>query len=286
MININKLPGRTDDTRIIFAGLPFDHNSSFMKGPADAPPKIREALFSSSSTMWSESGIDLGEKGLVVDAGDLGVSVDGAFTAIGKLVNSILDSGAVPFFLGGDHSVTWPIFEALNTRVPRIDILHFDAHPDLYDNLDDNRESHACPFARIMEKGTVGRLVQVGIRSTTGHQIEQAARFGVETISMQEIHSADGSISGLKEKLIFDNPLYISFDIDALDPAFAPGVSHFEPGGLTSRQAISFIQSLSAPSIAGADIVEYNPDRDRSDVTAYLCAKIFKEIAARIIAPG
>jgi agmatinase len=177
--------------------------------------------------------------------------------------------------LGGDHAVTYPIVEAFHKKYDDLSILHFDAHPDLYNELDGNRHSHACPFARIMENGLARRLVQVGIRGMNSHQRNQAERFGVE------VHEMKDWKEGIR--LEFDGPLYISFDMDALDPAFAPGVSHFEPGGLTTRQAIQMIHNIRTPQIVGADIVEYNPKRDPSGVTAMVSAKIFKEVAAKMI---
>ena len=126
-----------------------------------------------------------------------------------------------------------------------------------------------------MEDGLVQRLVQVGIRTITGHQRELAERFGVEVIEMRDL--------GEVEQLSFDSPIYISFDMDCLDPAFAPGVSHHEPGGMSTREALTIIQNLKA-EIVGADIVEYNPRRDPLGITGMVAAKMLKEIIAVIIA--
>lgn len=257
-------------------GLPYDENSSYMKGPALAPPLIREALHCQSTNRWTESGINLGADTVFHDAGDLDFSsADNPIEDIERAIGELLDRDLLPIALGGDHAITYPVVKAFSKKYTRLDILHFDAHPDLYDELYGNRNSHACPFARIMENGLAQRLVQVGIRTMNGHQREQAERFGVEVIEMKDF---DESI-----RLTFDAPLYISFDMDALDPAFAPGVSHYEPGGLSTRQAIRTIQQLQAPAIVGADIVEYNPKRDPSGVTAMTAAKILKEIAAKML---
>jgi arginase family enzyme len=156
-------------------------------------------------------------------------------------------------------------------------ILHIDAHPDLYDVLDGNRFSHACPFARIMESGLAARLVQVGIRTLNTHQREQAQRFGVEMIDMV------GWGEGVRP--VVDGPVYVSLDLDGLDPAFAPGVSHHEPGGLTTREVVHLLHSLPGP-IIGADVVEFNPLRDPIGTTAALAAKLVKELIGRMIAPG
>jgi arginase len=262
--------------RIAIVGIPSDENSSFIRGAAEAPARIREALASDSSNLWTESGIDLGAAGLLTDVGDVtpGPGVD--YTEqIEESITSLIDKGTHPLVLGGDHAITYPIVRAAARRWPRLSILHFDAHPDLYDDFRGNRLSHACPFARIMEEGLAGRLVQVGIRAATDHQRDQASRFGVEVIEMRD-WSDDRMLS-------FGGPLYISFDIDALDPAFAPGVSHREPGGLSVRQALRTIQRAEG-RIVGADIVEFNPRMDASGLTASVGAKLLKEIAGRMLA--
>jgi agmatinase len=263
--------------RLALIGIPLDVHSSYMKGSASAPPLIREAFHCDSTNYWSETGIDLGVDSLFFDAGDIEFdSPEKAFEDIEQNVSLLLDHHLVPISLGGDHAITYPIIRAFHEKHPTMHILHFDAHPDLYYELDGDRHSHACPFARIMEDGLARHLIQVGIRGMNGHQRQQAEKFGVEVYEMKDWRDAP--------VLTFNAPLYISFDVDALDPAFAPGVSHFEPGGLTTRQAIQIIQRIEAPKIIGADIVEFNPKRDTTGMTAMVCAKILKEIAAKILA--
>ena len=176
--------------------------------------------------------------------------------------------------MGGDHSITYPIIRSYAKHYNNLSILQLDAHPDLYDELDDNRFSHACPFARIMEENLIKRLVQAGIRTMTGHQSEQAQRFGVEVIEMKEINKA--------KEISFNGPVYLSLDMDCLDPAFAPGVSHYEPGGMSTRRLLGIIQNLKG-KLVGADIVEYNPKRDPQGITAMVAAKLLKEIIARML---
>jgi arginase family enzyme len=155
-----------------------------------------------------------------------------------------------------------------------LNILHLDAHADLYDDFEGNPHSHASPFARILEQGLAQRLVQVGIRTLNPHQREQAKRFGVEIIEMKDWKDS--------HVFSFDGPLYISLDIDALDPTFAPGVSHYEPGGFSTRQVLNIIQNLKA-NIVGADIVELNPSRDIHNMTAMTAVKFLKELLAKMI---
>jgi len=258
----------------VILGIPFDANSSWLRGAAGAPPIIRVAFTSGSANLWTETGIDLGAEGAYCDAGDLKFTFHEPFTAIEAKVNELLDKGLRPVCLGGDHSITLPIVRAIGKHVPELTVLHFDAHPDLYDELEGNRMSHACPFARIMEEGAAKRLIQIGIRTMTAHQREQANKFGVEVIEMRRLPALD--------RMTIDGPIYISFDMDALDPAFAPGTSHREPGGMSVRDAVAHIQAITG-TVVGADIVEFNPAQDHSQITATVAAKLLKEILGKMI---
>jgi arginase len=262
-------------------GIPLDVNSSYLRGPSGAPAKIREALRSNASNQWSELGVDVGAAGAFTDAGDLQLNdsrekVSEDFAEIERAISELLKKGEQPISLGGDHSITYPILKAFAQRYPELTVVHFDAHPDLYDEFEGSRVSHACPFARIMEERLATRLVQVGIRTLNRHQREQAEKFGVEIVQMRELPAYD--------QLEIHGPVYISFDMDVLDPAFAPGISHREPGGMTVREAIAHLHAI-AGTIVGADIVEYNPEQDVAGMTAVVAAKILKEILGKMIAP-
>ena len=258
----------------VLLGIPLDHNSSFMRGPAQAPPLIREALHSDAWNSWSESRVDLGIAGAFEDAGDLNeMETPDAYARIEDAIVKILETGKRPVSLGGDHSITYPILRALGNRVPGITLVHFDAHPDLYENYENNPHSHASPFARIMEGKLARRLVQIGIRTLNAHQQEQARKFGVEVHEMDNLPGP--------AKLNLAGPIYVSFNMDALEPGMAPGVSHWEPGGLTTREALRYIHALPGP-IVGADLVEFNPMRDSSGLTATVAAKILKELLGKM----
>ena len=153
-------------------------------------------------------------------------------------------------------------------------VLHIDAHPDLYEEFEGDRYSHACPFARVMEEHLATRLVQVGIRAMTRHQREQADRHGVEVIDMRSWQS------GVRPTT--SGPVYMSIDLDGIDPAHTPGVSHREPGGLTVRDVIGLVQGIEG-TLLGADIVEFNPSQDVGGLTAHVAAKLVKETAARML---
>jgi arginase len=266
-------------------GIPLDVNSSYLRGPAGAPVKIREAWGSDASNKSSELGMDLSAAGAFADAGDLQLinsrdKSNADFSEIERAVDELLQKGERPVSLGGDHSVTYPILRAFARRFSAsghsdLTIVHFDAHPDLYDEFEGSRVSHACPFARIMEERLAKRLVQIGIRTLNQHQREQAEKFGVEIVQMAALPAYD--------RLSVHGPVYISFDMDVLDPAFAPGVSHREPGGMTVREAIAHLHRLEGV-VVGADLVEYNPAQDISGITATVAAKVLKELLGKMMA--
>lgn len=256
-------------------GVPYDGGSSFLRGAAEAPARIREALHSDATNGWSESLVEVVPR--IRDAGDVRIA-DGEDprAAIAAAVEGVLAGGGTPLVLGGDHSVTYPVLRALRRHHTRLTIVHFDAHPDLYEDYDGDPFSHASPFARILEEALADRLVSVGIRTMNAHQRRQADRFGVEVIPMARWAAGD--------RFRVDGPVYLSIDMDAFDPAFAPGVSHREPGGFSAREVLTAIQEIRGP-VVGADIVELNPGRDPLGITAPLCAKLVKEVAARMLDP-
>ena len=256
-------------------GIPNDDNSSFMKGPAEAPALIRRELHSDAYSNWSETGIDLSAAGGIADHGD--VQFDNArdpWDLIEQNVGRVLESSDPLICLGGDHAITHPIMRAVRRCHHKLTILHIDAHPDIYHAYQGNPRSHTSPFARIMEERLADRLIQVGLRTINDHHRDQFERFGVEVIEMGR----------WREDLRFDiaTPVYVSLDLDGLDPAYAPGVSHREPGGPSPRQVINLIHTIGQP-IVGADIVEYNPRCDVSNMTATVAAKLLKEVAGMMV---
>jgi agmatinase len=264
---------------IVLLGIPYDASSSYLRGAAQAPPAVRAALRSDSTNPWNEDVVDVGP--LLADLGDL--SLEGATdprAIIEAGAAGVFSRGSRPIFLGGDHSITLPLVRTARRHVGGLTILHLDAHPDLYDIFEGDRYSHACPFARIMEEGLAERLLQVGIRCMNGQQDAQARRFGVEVVPMRM-----GTEEMLARVRSVEAPLYLSVDLDVLDPAFAPGVSHPEPGGMTTRELVSLIQAIPAGALVAVDLVELNPVNDLRDLTARVAAKLVKEIVGRMAGP-
>jgi len=260
-------------------GIPFDANSSFRRGPARAPAAIRKALGSEAGNEYSERGVRVWPSDAVLDHGDLKVAQRARVRApIDAIEQGVARAAAVTprlLMLGGDHAVSYPAVRALAQRWGRLSILHFDAHPDMYPEYEGNPYSHASPMARILEEGLADRLVQIGIRSPSPPQDAIARKYRVEVHAAFDL----GRIADLR----FSSPLYYSIDLDGLDPAYAPGVSHPEPGGLTVRQVLDVIGSVRAPAIVGGDVVELNPRLDPSGITAVVAAKLARELLARMI---
>lgn len=257
---------------IAIVGIPFDANSSFMRGTASAPSSIKEALYSSSANLSTEFLIDISQAPNWEFLEDM--DLKGEYMQIYYSMVQLLRGHNRVIVLGGDHSIAFPIAKAYYEKHGPFNVLQLDAHSDLYDMLDGNKYSHGCPFARIMEAGYVKRLVQMGIRCMTPHLHAQAKKFGVEIYEMrnwpQDIPQD------------WDGPVYISLDLDVLDPAFAPGVAHHEPGGLTTRELLNLIHQINVP-LLGAEIVELNPFRDQQGVTAMVAAKLLKEILGKML---
>ncbi len=274
--NPNNIPyPKLAPNTVALVGIPFDEYSSFMRGPAKAPSAIRQTLHNGASNLFAENGVNLDTHPLFRDLGDLTLpGGEEAMFAIETAVERLTEQKVRILSLGGDHAITFPVVNALTRTYENLTILHLDAHPDLYDSYDGSRFSHACPFARIMESGRVKRLIQVGVRGMNDEQRRQVEKFDVTCIEMKDYRS--------KNPIALEGPLYLSVDMDVLDPAYAPGVSHHEPGGMSTRKVLRLIQSIGC-RIVGADIVEVNPDRDVNGMTAAVAAKFVKEIAGVMI---
>ena len=257
--------------QIQFLGVPTDINSSYRRGSAFAPAAIRQAWrrYAEFGNAATESGLEIGSELTLADLGDVAIREDGAdHAAIAAAAEQAARVGPL-VSVGGDHSVTYPLVEGLVAVHGPLNLLHFDAHPDLYHDYEGNPRSHASPFARIMERGLARRLVQVGVRTWNKHNREQAQRFGVEVIEWADF--TPGSVP------IPAGPLYVSIDLDALDPAYAPGVSHPEPAGLSVRDIVAVLARIRVPMV-GADVVELNPAHDTGDSTAIVAVKLIKEL--------
>jgi len=259
-------------------GIPFDTATSYRTGARFGPEAIRSAS-ALIRPYHPVHDVNVVEALSIVDYGDLPVSpgdTERTYAQVEEGLAPLVAADVFPIALGGDHSITYPIMRAIADKHRAFTILHIDAHGDLYDEFEGDRFSHACPFARIMEERLAARLVQVGIRTRTAHQRAQAERFGVETIDMRAWDA------GARPRIV--GPVYVTIDLDGLDPSCAPGVSHPEPGGLVTRDVVSLIHAIEG-TVVGGDVVELNPARDPLSLTAFVAAKFVKELASRMLSP-
>jgi arginase family enzyme len=199
-------------------GICDDRNSSYLKGTKLAPPKIRELLQCDSSNSFSELKIEI--PSYIYDYGDYHPGQN--FPDISKIIANMCDEDRIPLTLGGDHSITAPVFTAVRKAVGEpITIIHFDAHPDLYPLFQDNVHSHASPFARILEQENACRkLIQVGIRTVNDIQEAQISKYNVKAIEAKDFPAKGTDLLTEFRKHIpnNDSPVYISVDIDVLEP--------------------------------------------------------------------
>jgi agmatinase len=260
--------------KVKILGFEWDGGSSHSRGPALAPTVVKRLLFSEASSPYSLNLTDIRTAIAGYEIPELPASADGARDVIEATVASSMAGDFTPISIGGDHAVTYPILKAIHAHHGAVNVLHIDAHPDLYEELDGDRFSHACPFRRSLEDGLIGKLVQIGIRCSDPDQAATGRKYGVTMLGAEAMNEIPPEI--------FDGPLYVSIDLDGLDPAFAPGVSHPEPGGLSTRDVISLIRRINGP-LVGADVVELNPERDIQMTTARVVVRLVKELVAKAV---
>jgi agmatinase/guanidinopropionase len=265
--------------------VPFDSGTSYRSGTRFGPRKIREA----SLLLWGYNNalqVDPFRSLRVVDYGDvevIPVDIEETYKAIESEVGGLLDSGVVVASLGGDHSITLPLLRAHARRLGPLAVVHFDSHPDTWDReFGDRPYSHGTPFRRAIEEGLIdtNAYIQIGIRGPTSGpgDLEDARRLGARVITYEEF-SASGIklvLSEVREK-VSGKRVYVSFDIDSVDPAFAPGTGTPEVGGFTSHEALRLVRGLEEINLVGFDLVEVSPPYDHGDITEILAANLVFE---------
>ena len=266
--------GDGDETPLVFLGIADDTQSTHLSGCADAPQAMRRAYDGRCFNSTTESGCDL--SGAVSDLGDMtpGSSWQTSAEAYKARLEALWRAGKIPFIAGGDHAITIPVAAALAVLERPIHVIQVDAHPDLYSDFEGNPESHACTGARILEMAHVASLTQLGIRTMNAAQEPHRDRYG-DSLFMYQARELPGQLPELAH--IPDGAaVYITIDVDGFDPAYAPGVSHPVPGGLTSRQVLDLVQG-GRWNLVGMDVVEVNPARDLHSRTAILGARLLHE---------
>jgi len=273
----------TAATDLIVIGVPWDATSSYRCGAAAGPDAIRAATSGRLYNRFTERGMDLADIWKVCDHGNVKKAGDVPELKKRLAVAASLHNhaNAPMLFLGGDHFVTYLCFrlvEEMQKQSPSL--LYFDAHPDLYESYEGSPYSHATVVSRILDGDNTSKTVcYVGIRASTREQDERIKKLGFTTYTTQDVHArGSGAIASLIRSTLSDKPVYLSIDLDCLDPAFAPGVGNPQPGGLSTRLMLDILQGIEGLKIVATDIVEYSPKFDSQRTTAFTAAILIKEL--------
>ncbi|HEV2953478.1 MAG TPA: agmatinase [Candidatus Dormibacteraeota bacterium] len=269
----------SEDTDIVVVGIPYDGSAVYRKGAAGAPARIRE--LSAIMPPVTETGRSLAAL-RVVDLGDLdlGDAVESGWKRAATELRA-LPPKAFLTAIGGDHCSTIPVLAAQTARHPDCAVLWIDAHPDLCDFSRGGRWTCGCALRRGMEIADLkpGSIVIAGSRDYDLEELEFSRQAGIELISVRDLARDPQSAAALVADHLGSRPLHISFDIDVLDPAFAPGTEVPSAGGLSTRQALEFLEAVAARThVVGLDVMEVSPPLDQTDITTLAALKIIFEI--------
>jgi guanidinopropionase len=282
-----RLPAFEDPAQVQIAllGIPWDGGTTNRAGARHGPREVRN-MSSLIRRVHPVTGLSPYDQVRVGDVGDAPVNpIDllDALTRIEGFLAAVHAAGAVPLSVGGDHLMTLPVFRAIARQRP-IGMVHFDAHSDTNDRyFGDNLYTHGTPFRRAVEEGLLDprRTVQIGIRGSqaSASDTDFAKEVGIRIITMEEFADI-GVEATLREarRIVGDEPTYVSFDVDVLDPAFAPGTGTPEIGGMTTLQAQQLIRGLRGLNLIGADVVEVAPPFDVGGCTALVGATMLFEL--------
>ena len=273
-------------------GVLWDHSSSYRKGSAEGPTYIRKATASQLYNPFSENGFNIKANWQIFDCGDVKINsfsssdfIENIYTKIEPLHKQIQNY----CFLGGDHLITYfsisALLKACTLNPKKVGLIYVDSHPDLYNKYDNNMYSHACVVRRIIEETGLspGNICQLGIRASTPEQINYIKKKNILMYTTKDLQEMPITtiVGSIKER--FHNrveQIYLSVDLDVLDPAFVPGIGNPEPGGLSTAELVRLIQNLHILPITFFDLVEINPKYDLNNLTGFTAAKIMKEIFA------
>jgi agmatinase len=286
-----RLPHVTDLEGVDFAiaGVPFDTGATFRVGARFGPEGIRNNSLLLRPYNPAQK-IDIFSVCSGIDYGDLPV-IPGYLPESHQLITEhaapLFASGATPIFLGGDHSVSLPLLRAAAGRHGPLALIHFDAHSDLWHSYFGGKDTHGTPFRRALEEGLLdtARSSQIGLRGSLydAGDLQTSYEAGFNVVTGPELHERGvaSTIAEVRER-VGDGPAYLSFDIDFVDPAFAPGTGTPEVGGFTGAQCLQLVRGLAGVSFVGFDLVEVMPSYDPASVTSLLAANIVYEFISLI----
>jgi agmatinase len=272
---------------VALIGVPYDGGTSYRPGARFGPRAVREQ--SSLIRTWNPVlKVHPFQRLRVADCGDIDVvpiSIERTLEAIERGVAAIVAAGATPVCVGGDHSVSLGVLRAVARRHGPVGVVHFDAHPDTWDSYFGSKYFHGTPFRRAIEEGLIDprRMIQVGIRGPLYGPEDFAFHetHGLEVIRIEAVKEQGTTWAGGKLARLAGGPVYCSFDIDAVDPAYAPATGTPEVGGLSSWEALALVRSLQGLTLVGCDLVEVSPPYDGpGQVTSLLAANLLFEFVS------
>ncbi len=281
-----RLPHDQDlsDIEVAFLGIPFDDGTTFRTGARMGPAAVREnsRLLRPYNMFVESSPFDQFN---VVDYGDVNV-IPGSFMhtaeAISETLGAVVDQGVIPLICGGDHSITLPVLRELSRVHGGINLIHFDSHFDFWDSYWGQKYTHGTWLRRSLEENLLGTVAQAGIRGPqfTPDDLQYSAHQNITLQTIKDFHvkGVEGAMDTILQAIPPDGPLYVSWDIDVVDPAYAMATGTPEVGGLTSWQALECIRALVGRRLVGMDIVEVSPPYDGPGaITSLLAANLFFE---------
>lgn len=282
-------PGEVSDLDVAIVGVPYDSGVSYRPGTRFGPAHIRNASkllrpYNPEADAWPFQSQQ------IADFGDIGINpynIDEAITTIERSMRAVLERSPRLLVLGGDHSIALPTLRALHAVHGPIAVVHFDAHLDTWDTYFNTPILHGTPFRRASEEGLLDREACMHIGTRGGlyapGDMDDDRALGFATVRCEEIEftGLSGAIEKLKAR-VGQRPVYVSVDIDVLDPAFAPGTGTPESGGLTSRELLTMLRSMNSLNVVGGDIVEVSPAYDHADITGLAAAHVGYEILSAI----
>ena len=281
---------RIQDVKIGFIGVPWDSGTTNRPGPRHGPRQLRDA----STMIRAEhpvSGVRPFERSNCADLGDVSINpadIEDSMNRITAFYNKVLGKGIKPLTAGGDHLTSLPVLRALADKAP-LGMIHFDSHTDLFHSyFDGTMFTHGTPFRRAVEENLLDpkRVVQIGIRGTQydAEDLDFAKSVGIRVIKIEEFFDRGiQDVMAEAREIVGKKETYVSYDIDFIDPAFAPGTGTPEVGGPNSYEALKVVRELTGIKIVGADMVEVSPPFDPSSNTAFLGVSIMFELLCQMV---
>ena len=275
---------RADELDIALIGIPYDGGTTYRSGPRFGPRRVREQ--SAIIRPWNPAlNINPFERFRIADYGDLSInplSIEDSFQRITAQLDDVLKADARTACVGGDHSILLPILRSIHKRFGPIGLIQFDAHNDTWGGYFGSPHSHGTPVRRAVEEGLLVTkdVLQIGLRGQvySKDDFDFGREHGFQVVTSEELHRRGVEHVSRYLKRLARRPVYVTLDIDVVDPAFAPGTGTPQVGGLSSAQMIELVRSLRGVNIVGCDLVEVSPPYDNGDITSLLGANLLYEL--------